>query len=120
LQLNAMEPVIIFNILDSIRILSRAMGVLTDRCVIGIEADAGRCEALLRGSLVLATALVPVIGYENAAKIAKAAQADGSSIAETAIKLGLISESELDEAFSLERVLGPAGNVVRPSDGTAT
>jgi fumarate hydratase class II len=96
------------------------MGVLTDRCVIGIEADAGRCEALLRGSLVLATALVPVIGYENAAKIAKAAQADGSSIAETAIKLGLISESELDEAFSLERVLGPAGNVVRPSDGTAT
>ncbi len=120
LQLNAMEPVMIFNILDSIRILSRAMAVLTDRCVIGIEADAGRCAALLRGSLVLATALAPVIGYENASKVAKVAQADGSSIAEAAVKLGLISESELDEAFSPERVLGPAGNVVRPSDGTAT
>ena len=52
--------------------------------------------------------------------VAKVAQADGSSIAEAAVKLGLISESELDEAFSPERVLGPAGNVVRPSDGTAT
>ena len=57
LQLNAFEPVIIYKVLESMRMLSRAMAVLTDRCVTGIQADEARCEALLNGSLVFATAL---------------------------------------------------------------
>ena len=88
LQLNAFEPVAIFNILQSIRILKRAMRCLTDRCVVGIAANEAHCRSLLNNSLVLATGLVPILGYENAAKIAKHALATGKSVADAAAELG--------------------------------
>ena len=103
LQLNAMEPVLIYKTLESMRMLTRALAVLTDRCVVGIEADAERCEELLRGSLVLAAALVPFAGYETAAKISYAAQASGSSILETALALGVLPREQL------ETILRPGG-----------
>lgn len=89
LQLNAMEPVAIFNILQSIRILKRAMTCLTDRCVVGIEADEARCSALLENSLALATSLVPVIGYEEAARVAKHALNTGVSVPDALVALGI-------------------------------
>lgn len=106
LQLNAFEPVIIFKVLESMRMLSRAMAVLTDRCVVGIEADEARCEALLNGSLIFATALVPRIGYNKAAKIAKLAHARGITIREAADKIGGISQEDLDNAFRPDAVFG--------------
>jgi aspartate ammonia-lyase len=82
LQLNAMEPVAILNILQSIRVLKRAMACLTDRCILGIEADEARCRELLENSLAMATSLVPQIGYEKAAKVAKHALNHDMSVAQ--------------------------------------
>ena len=106
LQLNAMEPVLIFNVLQSLRILTRGLEVLTDRCVSGIEADAARCEELLSGSLVLVTALVPVIGYEAAARIAKQALRERRTIAEVAIETGLHGVEDLARILSPANMLG--------------
>ena len=89
LQLNAFEPVIVLNVLQSMRILMQAMDTLTEKCVKGIEANIDQCESALENSLVLATMLVPHIGYSKAAKIAKTALADGSSVTETAVRLGI-------------------------------
>ena len=107
LQLNAMEPVIIFKVLESMRMLTRAMEVLTDRCVTGIRADEARCAQLLDGSLIFATALAPKIGYEKAAKIAKIAYAQGLTIREAAAIVGGVSDADLDAAFQPDVVLGP-------------
>ena len=109
LQLNAMEPVLIFNVLQSMRMLTRAFEVLTDRCVSGIEADEDRCAALLSGSLVLVTALVPLIGYERATAIAKLAGASGRSIAEVAVETGALSREEIVRTLSPVNMLG--GNI---------
>lgn len=106
LQLNAFEPVIIFKVLESMRMLSRAMTVLTDRCVVGIVADEARCEALLNGSLVFATALAPKLGYELSAMIAKTAHARGLTIREVATEIIGLSPSELDAVLSREVMLG--------------
>ena len=108
LQLNAMEPVLIFNVLQSIRMLTRAMAVLTDRCVAGIEADTARCAALIENSLVLATALVPLVGYEAAAAIAKRALATGRTIADVALETGGLTREQLELALKAEAMLGPA------------
>ncbi len=111
LQLNAMEPVLIFNVLQSMRMLTRAFEVLTDRCVSGIEADEARCAALLSGSLVAVTALVPVIGYERATALAKLAAASGRSIADVAAETGELRADELARIVSPANMLGV--NVVR-------
>ncbi|WP_420002528.1 aspartate ammonia-lyase [Arenibacterium sp. LLYu02] len=79
-QLNAMEPVIIHKVLETMGSLTNAMTVLRSRCVEGIIADEARCRALLENSLVNVTALAPVIGYEAATKLAKYAQAHGLSL----------------------------------------
>jgi aspartate ammonia-lyase len=116
LQLNAMEPVLIFNVLQSIRMLTRVMAVLTDRCVVGIEADTARCAALIEDSLVLATALVPLVGYEAAAAVAKRALATGRTIADVALETGGLTRERLELALRAEAMLGPAAT---PDAGTA-
>ena len=113
LQLNAMEPVLIFNVLQSIRMLTRAMAVLTDRCVVGIEADTARCAALIENSLVLATALVPLVGYEAAAAIAKRALATGRTIADVALETGGLTREQLELALKAEAMLGPDARTIR-------
>jgi aspartate ammonia-lyase len=74
LQLNAFEPVITFNILQSMRIMTRAMTVLTERCITGITANEARCRALVTQSIGIVTALNPFIGYQNATRIAQQAR----------------------------------------------
>lgn len=88
LQLNAMEPIVVYRLLDSIRILRRAMHTLTTRCVQGIEADRDRCDALLSNSLIAATELAPTLGYDAAARIAKRALSDGITLPEAMRELG--------------------------------
>ena len=93
LQLNAFEPVIVLNLLQSMRILMQAMDTLATRCVAGIEANVAQCEGALENSLVLATMLVPHIGYEKAALVAKTALSEGASVAATVVKLGFADEA---------------------------
>ena len=95
LQLNAFEPVILLNILQSMRILMQAMDTLATRCVAGIEANADICEKALENSLVLATMLVPHIGYAKAAKVARQALESGSSIPDTALAMGVITAEDI-------------------------
>jgi aspartate ammonia-lyase len=106
LQLNAMEPVIVLNILQSMRMLTRGMGVLRERCIDGIEADEDRCRELLDRSLITVTALNPFIGYNEAARIAKLALATGRTIRDVALSEGVMTETQLDEAFSPANLLG--------------
>jgi aspartate ammonia-lyase len=106
LQLNAMEPVIVLNILQSMRMLTRGMIVLRERCIDGIEADEDRCRELLDRSLITVTALNPYIGYDAAARVAKLALASGRTIRDVAITEGVMTEAQLEEAFSPARLLG--------------
>ncbi|MEY8841813.1 lyase family protein [Cribrihabitans sp. XS_ASV171] len=96
LQLNAFEPVIILNILQSMRILGNAMDTLATKCVQGIQADAALCEDMLENSLVLATMLVPYLGYSVAAEVAKMALVEQGSVREAAVKLGIGTQDEID------------------------
>lgn len=89
LQLNAMEPIAILNILQSLRILKRAMLTLADLCVAGIEPNIQSCKTTLESSLVMATFLVPEIGYEASSRLAKYAMANGLSLEMAAEELGL-------------------------------
>ena len=95
LQLNAFEPVILLNVLQSMRILMAGMDTLATRCINGITANIAGCEGALENSLVLATMLVPHLGYERAAKVAKVALNEGASVTDTAVKLGYGNQSEI-------------------------
>ncbi|WP_435660699.1 aspartate ammonia-lyase [Leisingera caerulea] len=97
LQLNAMEPVVAYNLLESIRILKNAVEVLTEKCVTGITANEDRCAALLDNSLVLATALAPHLGYDAAAAIAKEALASGRSLRAVLEETGKLSADKSDK-----------------------
>jgi fumarate hydratase class II len=108
LELNVYKPVIIYDVLQSIRLLADGARSFTDRCVVGIEADSERIDELLHRSLMLVTALNPKIGYDNAAKVAKKAYAEGTSLKEAALALGLLTAEEFDRLVRPEQMLGPA------------
>src|SRR6202042_956034 len=86
-ELNVFKPVIIYNVLQSIRLLGDAARSFTDNCVVGITANKERIDQLLNDSLMLVTALNPHVGYDNAAKIAKKAHAEGKSLKQAAVEL---------------------------------
>jgi fumarate hydratase, class II len=106
-ELNVFKPVIIYNLLQSIRLLADASTSFTDNCVAGIEADRDRIDELVHRSLMLVTALNPHIGYDNAAKIAKKAHAEGKTLKDVAVELGLLSAEEFDAWVRPERMVGP-------------
>jgi fumarate hydratase, class II len=108
LELNVFKPVITYNVLQSIRLLADGVRSFTDKCVVGIEADRERIDELLHRSLMLVTALNPKIGYDNAAMVAKKAHAEGTTLKEAAIALGLLTAREFDELVRPEKMLGPA------------
>ncbi|MEH6589803.1 MAG: class II fumarate hydratase [Halioglobus sp.] len=96
LQLNVFKPVIIYNVLQSIRLLADSMLSFSKYCVTGIEADEARIATLMQNSLMLVTALNPHIGYDNAAKIAKRAHDSGSTLKDAGVELGLVSAEDFD------------------------
>jgi fumarate hydratase class II len=106
-ELNVFKPVMIHNLLHSIRIVGDAAVSFTDNCVAGIEANVDRIESLRDQSLMLVTALNPHIGYDNAAKVAKKAFAEGTSLKAAAVALGLLSEQQFDEWVRPENMIGP-------------
>jgi fumarate hydratase class II len=107
-QLNVYKPVIIYSVLQSIRLLADAARSFADNCVAGIEPNHERIGDLLGQSLMLVTALNPKIGYDNAAKVAKKAHTEGTTLKEAALALGLLTEEEFDQLVRPEKMLGPA------------
>jgi fumarate hydratase, class II len=107
LELNVFKPVLAFDMLQSIRLLADAARSFTDNCVVGIRADEARIGELMRRSLMLVTALTPKIGYDKAAKIAKAAHANGTTLKEEAVRLGFVSAEEFDRLVRPERMTHP-------------
>ncbi len=106
-ELNVFKPLIIFNVLQSIRLISDTCESFTDNCVIGIEANKKIINKHLTESLMLVTALNPHIGYDNAAKIAKKAHAEGKTLKEAAVELGLLTAEKFDEFVRPEDMVGP-------------
>ncbi|WP_413560670.1 class II fumarate hydratase [Bdellovibrio sp. HCB209] len=105
-ELNVFKPVIVFNVLNSIRLISDACDSFVDHCVSGIEANHKQIKKHLDNSLMLVTALNPKIGYDNAAKIAKTAHKNGTTLREESINLGLLSGEEFDKLVRPETMTG--------------
>jgi len=106
-ELNVFKPMMAYNMLQSIRIISDACVSFTDKCVTGIVANEDRITDLMGKSLMLVTALAPTIGYDNATKVAKTAHLNGTTLKEEAVKLGFVSAEEFD------RVVIPA-DMIKP------
>jgi fumarate hydratase class II len=107
LQLNVYKPVMIHNVLESVRLLSDAMNSFVKNCVNGIQANERRITQLMEQSLMLVTALNPHIGYDNAAKIAKKAHAEGTTLKESAISLKLLTSEQFDAWVKAEDMVAP-------------
>jgi len=106
-ELNVYKPVIIFNVLNSIRLLSDACESLTDHCVTGIKANRPNIKKHLDDSLMLVTALNPRIGYDNAAKVAKKAFAENITLKQAAVALGFLTAEEFDALVRPQDMIGP-------------
>jgi fumarate hydratase class II len=106
-ELNVYKPLIIHNVLRSIRLLADAMTSFERHCVVGIEPNRARIEALLEQSLMLVTALAPHIGYEKAAAIAHRAHHEGTSLREAALALGHVTAEQFDRWVRPQDMLGP-------------
>lgn len=106
-ELNVFKPVMIYNLLQSIRLIADACESFTDNCVVGIEANSMNIQKNLNNSLMLVTALNPHIGYDNAAKVAKKAFNDNSTLKEAAVALGLLTDKEFDEKVRPENMISP-------------
>ncbi len=106
-ELNVFKPVIIFNVLQSIRLLADACESFTDNCVVGIQANEINIKKHLENSLMLVTALNPHIGYDNAAKVAKKAHKENKTLREVAIELELLTGEKFDEVVRPEKMTGP-------------
>jgi fumarate hydratase, class II len=106
-ELNVFKPVIIYNVLQSIRLIADACVSFTDNCVVGIEANRDRINKLLHESLMLVTALNPHIGYDNAAKIAKKAHKEGTSLQAAGVSLGLLTPEQFAAWVKPEEMVHP-------------
>ncbi|MEM9358627.1 MAG: lyase family protein, partial [Pseudomonadota bacterium] len=106
-ELNVFNPVMAYNFLQSVRLMSDAAVSFTDNCVVGIEPRKDNIKAGLERSLMLVTALAPKIGYDNAAKIAKTAHANGTTLREEAVGGGYVTEAEFDEVVRPEKMISP-------------
>ena len=107
-ELNVYKPVMAYALMQSIRLLADAARSFTDHCVVGIKANEKRIAELMERSLMLVTALTPKIGYDNAAKIAKAAHANGTTLRHEAVKGGYVTEAEFDALVRPEKMIGPS------------
>ena len=107
-ELNVFKPVIVYNVLQSIRLIADGCRSFTDNCVKGLVANEDRIGQLLNESLMLVTALNPKIGYDNAAKVAKKAHKEGTTLMQAAVDLKLLTEDEFKEWVRPEKMLGPS------------
>jgi fumarate hydratase class II len=106
-ELNVYKPVLTYCMLQSIRLLADAAGSFTDNCVVGIKANETRIRELTERSLMLVTALAPKIGYDNAAKIAKTAHRNGTTLREEAVGGGYVTAADFDRLVRPEKMVRP-------------
>jgi fumarate hydratase class II len=106
-ELNVYKPVMAYNLLQSIRLLGDSCQSFNDNCAVGIEPNLETIDDKLRRSLMLVTALNPLIGYDNAAKVAKHAHKSNTTLRDAAIELGLLTGEQFDEAVKPEDMVGP-------------
>ena len=106
-MINVFKPVIIYNVLQSVRILADAANSFTDKCVVGIKAREDNIKDLMQRSLMLVTALNSTIGYDNATIVAKTAHKNGTTLREEAVKLGFVTEEQFDAIVRPEQMIGP-------------
>ena len=106
-ELNVYNPVMAYNFLQSVRLLADAAVSFTDNCVVGIEPRRDNIKAGVERSLMLVTALAPKVGYDNAAKIAKTAHKNGTTLREEALKTGLVTAEEFDSIVRPEDMIHP-------------
>jgi fumarate hydratase class II len=106
-ELNVYNPVMAYNFLQSVQLMADAAVSFTDNCIAGIEAREDNIKASLERSLMLVTALAPSIGYDNAAKIAKAAHKNGTTLREEAVGGGYVSSEDFDKMVDPRKMIGP-------------
>ena len=106
-ELNVYNPMMSYNVLQSMQLLGDAASAFTDNMVVGIQANEARIEKLMKESLMLVTALAPTIGYDNATKVAKTAHKNGTTLREEAINLGFVDEETFDRVVRPEQMIGP-------------
>lgn len=116
-ELNVMMPVMAHALLESIELLGRAATVFADRCVTGIEANRERCESLVEQSLSMCTSLAPIIGYDQAADIAKESLKTGRTVREVAADRQVLEASKLEQALDPLRMTQPQADVVGSGGG---
>ena len=106
-ELNVFKPVMVYNMMQSIQLLTDSCMSFTDKCVVGIKANEDNIAELLGRSLMLVTALAPTIGYDNATKVAKTAHKRGTTLREEAVRLGFVTEKEFDKVVRPELMIKP-------------
>jgi len=106
-ELNVYNPMMSYNVLQSMQLLGDAAGSFTDNMVVGTQANIARIDKLMKESLMLVTALAPTIGYDNATKVAKTAHKNGTTLREEAIALGFVDGETFDRIVRPEQMVGP-------------
>ena len=108
MELNAYKPVILYNLIQSMQLLSDSINSFTTNCLIGITPNKKNIKQLMEKSLMLVTALVPQIGYDNATKVAKLAHKEGLTLKEAAVRYSFISENSFDKIVKPEKMIKPS------------
>ncbi len=116
-ELNVMMPVMAYNLLQSVELLSKASRVFADRCVAGLEADEERCRAMVEQSPAMCTSLAPLIGYDEAAAIAKEAFKSGKTVREVALEKKVLDEKRLEEALDPRSMTEPSADRIGSAGG---
>jgi fumarate hydratase class II len=116
-ELNVMMPVLAFNLLQSIELLSRAARVFADRCAAGLSANPKRCAELVEQSLAMCTSLAPLIGYDKAGEVAKESLSSGKTVRQVAAEKKVLSEADLNKALDPSRMTQPQADMVGSGGG---
>jgi fumarate hydratase class II len=116
-ELNVMMPVMAYNLLQSIDLISAAAHVFTSRCVSGLEVNRERCESLVEQSLAMCTSLAPLIGYDKAAEIAKESLKTGKTVREVAAEKKLMTDADLNKALDAKRMTEPQADIIGSGGG---
>jgi fumarate hydratase class II len=112
-----MMPVMAYNLLQSIELLSNAARVFADRSAAGIQANRERCAELVEESLAMCTSLAPLIGYDKAAEIAKESFATGKTVRQVALERRIVSEDDLNRALDARRMTEPQADMMGSGGG---
>merc|ERR1719414_282673 len=107
LELNVMEPVIIYKLFTSIRVLTRGMNILREKCIVGITANEERCKEMVHNSIGIVTALLPHIGYKNCTNAADRALKEKRPVADLVVEMGFLDKAKVAEILQPENMCGP-------------